>query len=37
MKKEKVFLDADVILDLLTEREPHFVPALELFLLIQER
>ena len=24
MKKDKVFLDSDVILDLLTEREPHF-------------
>jgi len=37
MKKEKIFLDTDVILDLLTKREPHFEPAVELFLLIQER
>ena len=37
MKKEKVFLDTDVILDLLTEREPHFEAAVELFLQIQDR
>ncbi|CAN2044968.1 VapC toxin family PIN domain ribonuclease [Candidatus Magnetomoraceae bacterium gMMP-1] len=37
MKKEKVFLDTDVILDLLTEREPHFEPAVELFLKIQDK
>jgi predicted nucleic acid-binding protein len=30
-----IFLDADVILDLLTEREPHFEPAAQLFLRIQ--
>jgi len=35
MKKEKIFLDSDVILDLLTEREPHFEPAFALFLRIQ--
>lgn len=37
MKKEKVFLDTDVILDLLTEREPHFEAAVELFLHIQDK
>ena len=37
MKKDKVFLDSDVILDLLTEREPHFRASLDLFLLIQEK
>ena len=37
MKKDKVFLDTDVILDLLTEREPHFEAAVELFLQIQDR
>jgi len=37
MKKDKVFLDTDVILDLLTEREPHFKPAVELFLKIQDK
>ncbi|CAN2039123.1 VapC toxin family PIN domain ribonuclease [Candidatus Magnetomoraceae bacterium gMMP-15] len=37
MKKEKVFLDTDVILDLLTERELHFEPAVELFLKIQDK
>ncbi len=37
MKKEKVFLDTDVILDLLTEREPHFKAAVELFLYIQDK
>jgi len=37
MKKDKVFLDTDVILDLLTEREPHFETAVELFLQIQDR
>lgn len=36
MKRAKVFLDADVILDLLTQREPHFAPAAELFLRIQD-
>ncbi len=37
MKKDKVFLDTDVILDLLTEREPHFKSAVELFLKIQDK
>ncbi|RWX43797.1 putative nucleic acid-binding protein, contains PIN domain [Candidatus Electrothrix aarhusensis] len=37
MKKDKVFLDTDVILDVLTEREPHFETAVELFLQIQDR
>ncbi|MHC4870981.1 MAG: type II toxin-antitoxin system VapC family toxin [Planctomycetota bacterium] len=37
MKKKKVFLDADVILDLLTERKPHFLPAVELFTMIQDK
>ena len=37
MKKEKIFLDSDVILDLLTEREPHFAAARDLFLLIQDK
>jgi predicted nucleic acid-binding protein len=37
MKKDKVFLDSDVILDLLTEREPHFQGSLDLFLMIQEK
>lgn len=37
MKKDKVFLDTDVILDLLTEREPHFETAVELFLQIQDK
>jgi len=37
MKQAKVFLDADVILDLLTQREPHFLPAAELFLRIQSK
>ena len=37
MKKDKVFLDTDVILDLLTEREPHFEPAVKLFLKIQDK
>ncbi|MDU9050810.1 MAG: PIN domain-containing protein [Candidatus Electrothrix sp. Rat3] len=37
MKKDKVFLDTDVILDLLTEREPHFEAAVELFLQIQDK
>ena len=37
MKKEKIFLDSDVILDLLTERQPHFVAARDLFLLIQDK
>lgn len=37
MKREKIFLDSDVILDLLTEREPHFAAARELFLLIQDK
>ncbi len=37
MKKEKIFLDTDVILDLLTEREPHFEAAVELFLQIQDK
>jgi len=35
--KETVFLDTDVILDLLTEREPYFKPAVDLFLLIQNK
>ncbi|VEN74878.1 VapC toxin family PIN domain ribonuclease [Candidatus Desulfarcum epimagneticum] len=37
MKKDKVFIDTDVILDLLTEREPHFEAAVELFLQIQDK
>lgn len=37
MKRVKVFLDADVILDLLTQREPHFAPAAALFLSIQNK
>jgi predicted nucleic acid-binding protein len=37
MKKDKVFLDSDVILDLLTQREPHYQPSLNLFLMIQEK
>ncbi|SHJ00558.1 PIN domain-containing protein [Desulfatibacillum alkenivorans DSM 16219] len=36
MKTEGVFLDADVILDLLMEREPHFEPVGKLFLKIQD-
>lgn len=35
MSKDKVFLDCDVILDLLTEREPHYQAALDIFLMIQ--
>ena len=37
MNKDKVFLDSDVILDLLTERNPHFESAVELFLMIQSQ
>lgn len=37
MNRDKVFLDTDVILDLLTQREPHFEPAVELFLEIQDK
>ena len=37
MKKDKIFIDTDVILDLLTEREPHFEAAVELFLQIQDK
>ena len=37
MKKDKVFLDSDVILDLLTEREPHFDSVLDLFILIENK
>jgi len=37
MRHDKVFLDADVILDLLTQREPHFEPAAALFLRIQDK
>ena len=37
MKREKIFLDTDVILDLLTQRPPHFEPALELFTRIQDK
>ncbi|MCI5122362.1 MAG: PIN domain-containing protein [Candidatus Electrothrix sp. AUS4] len=37
MKPDKVFLDTDVILDLLTQREPHSAPAVELFLEIQDK
>jgi len=37
MTKDKVFLDTDVILDLLAEREPHFEAAVELFLQIQDK
>jgi len=37
VKKDKVFLDTDVILDVLTEREPHFETAVELFLQMQDR
>ncbi len=32
MRKEKIFLDTDIILDLLAERKPHLTPAVELFL-----
>jgi len=35
MRKTKIFLDTDVILDLLTERKPHFSSALKLFQKIQ--
>lgn len=37
MKKESLFIDTDVILDLLTERAPHFDAALDLFLRIQAK
>ena len=37
MKKDRVFLDSDVILDLLTEREPHFEAVLDLFIGIQNK
>ena len=37
MKKDKVFLDSDVILDLLTEREPHFDAVVNLFIKIQNK
>ena len=37
MRKEKIFLDTDIILDLLTERQPHFKAAVELFLRIQNK
>ena len=33
----RLFIDSDVILDFLTEREPHFRPAVQLFLDIQGR
>ena len=36
-RKDKVFLDSDVILDLLTEREPHFEYVLQIFILIQSK
>ena len=37
MKQEPVFLDTDVILDLLLERDPYFEPAVSLFLKIQNQ
>jgi predicted nucleic acid-binding protein len=37
MKPDKVFLDSDIILDLLTKREPHFEASLAVFLLIQDK
>ena len=37
MKKDKVFLDSDVILDLLTEREPHLEAVINLFIEIQNK
>lgn len=37
MRKEQIFLDSDVILDLLMEREPHFQYAVRLFLKIQDK
>jgi predicted nucleic acid-binding protein len=37
MKQEPVFLDTDVILDLLLERDPYFEPALNLFVKIQNQ
>lgn len=36
-KKDKVFLDSDVILDLLTEREPHFEYVIQIFIQIQNK
>lgn len=33
---EKVFVDADIILDLLSGRQPHYNPAAELFSLADE-
>ena len=37
MKKDKVFLDSDVILDLLTEREPHLEAVINIFIEIQNK
>ena len=37
MNSRKIFLDTDVIIDLLTERAPHFIGAAKLFLYIQNR
>jgi predicted nucleic acid-binding protein len=37
MKKPRIFLDCDVILDLLTEREPHFKASLQLFVKVQNK
>lgn len=34
--KHKLFLDTNIILDLLTQRAPHFAESLQLFLYIQE-
>ncbi len=37
MNKNQIFLDSDVILDLLMERAPHFQYAVRLFLKIQNK
>ena len=37
MNGQKIFLDTDVIIDLLTEREPHFTGTVKLFLHIQNK
>ncbi len=34
---KRVFIDSDVILDLLLAREPHFTPAVRMFTLIEEK
>jgi predicted nucleic acid-binding protein len=33
---DKVFIDSDIILDLVQKRTPHFQPAVDLFTLIEE-